>query len=222
MAQSFEHANAAGNGANLMQALVTDAGGRQASIVSIERSGAEPLAAVRVGDGPRMLVPLSLFAPQADGSYRLPFALDARPGEDGGAHMTFPVMREEIRVGTRVVDSGSGVRLHKTVSEYEQLIDEPLLHDELEVEHVPVGAIVMTDEAPRMRYEGDTLVVPILEEVLVVQKKLKLKEEVRITRHKREVRLPQTVSLRSEHIAVERFDQAGPATQAVEVERGQR
>jgi hypothetical protein len=213
MAQSFEHANAAGNGANLMQALVTDAGGRQASIVSIERSGAEPLAAVRVGDGPRMLVPLSLFAPQADGSYRLPFALDARPGEDGGAHMTFPVMREEIRVGTRVVDSGSGVRL---------LIDEPLLHDELEVEHVPVGAIVMTDEAPRMRYEGDTLVVPILEEVLVVQKKLKLKEEVRITRHKREVRLPQTVSLRSEHIAVERFDQAGPATQAVEVERGQR
>jgi hypothetical protein len=37
---------------------------------------------------------------------------------------------------------------------------------------------------------------------------LRLKEEVRITRHKREVHQPQTVSLRAEHIAVERFDQA--------------
>jgi uncharacterized protein (TIGR02271 family) len=215
MANSFNNADARDRGMALMDAPLRDAGGRQASVVSIDSSGLEAHAWVRVHDGPQLLVPLSLFAPQSDGSYRLPFAFAATTGTDGEAQMTFPVLQEDITVGKRVIDSGRGVRLHKTVSESEQVIDETLLHDELEVQRVPVGAMVMTEEAPRMRYEGDTLVVPILEEVLVVQKKLRLKEEVRITRHKREVHMPQTVSLRSEHIDVERFDQAGmAATQA--------
>jgi uncharacterized protein (TIGR02271 family) len=208
MAHSLEHAGMHDNSAILMQSSITDAAGQPASILSIERSGAEVLASLRVGDGPQMLVPVSLFAPQADGSYRLPFSLDANRGKDGDTQMTFPVLREEIEVDTRLADTGRGVRLRKTVSVHEQVIDEPLLHDELTVERVPVDALVAADEAPRTRYEGDTLVVPILEEVLVVQKKLRLKEEVRITRHKREVHQPQTVSLRAEHIAVERFDQA--------------
>jgi stress response protein YsnF len=49
-------------------------------------------------------------------------------------------------------------------------------------------------------------VVPVLEEVLVVQKQLRLKEEVRITRHRREAHAPQTIVLRSEEVEVERFD----------------
>jgi stress response protein YsnF len=43
--------------------------------------------------------------------------------------------------------------------------------------------------------------------VLVVQKQLLLKEEVRITRRRHEVREPQRVALRSEHVEVERFDE---------------
>jgi uncharacterized protein (TIGR02271 family) len=219
MANSFEDASTLDHA--LMAAPILDAAGGRAAIVSIDRSGAEVHAWVRVGDGPQLLVPVSLFAAQSDGSYRLPFAFDANPDGNRRTQMIFPVLQEDILVGKRPVDSGRGVRLHKTVSEHEQVIDEPLLHDELEVERVPVGAMVMTEEAPRMRYEGDTLVVPILEEVLVVQKKLRLKEEVRITRHKREAHAPQTVSLRSEHIAVERFDRAGTAARAAEGKAGQ-
>ena len=57
-----------------------------------------------------------------------------------------------------------------------------------------------------VRYEGDTMIVPILEEVLVVQKRLVLKEEIRITRRRREFHAPQSVVLRREHAAVGRIE----------------
>jgi uncharacterized protein (TIGR02271 family) len=191
----------------LTQARIVDSDGRQASVVSLEHAGGDALAWVRVGDGPQVLVPVSLLILQPDGAYRLPFSFDENAETGGGLHATFPVRQEQLRVGKRLADTGRGVRIHKTVSAQEHIVDQPLLHDELEVEHVPVGAIVAESSPPRMRYEGDTLVVPVLEEVLVVQKQLRLIEEVRITRHRREAHAPQTVSLRSEHVAVERFDE---------------
>jgi uncharacterized protein (TIGR02271 family) len=193
----------------LLQSRIVDSTGKQASIVSIERSGEDALAWIRVDDGPQVLVPVSLLALQADGAYRLPFAFDRRPGNDGSSGLTFPVVQEQVSVGKRIADTGRGVRINKTVSEQEYVVDEPMLHDELEVEHVAIDAIVSDTDPPRMRYEGDTLVVPVLEEVLVVQKQLRLREEVRITRHRREVHAPQTVLLRSEHIETERFNANG-------------
>jgi uncharacterized protein (TIGR02271 family) len=192
----------------LMQARVVDAAGRQASVVSLEQAGSETLAWIRAGDGPQVLVPVSLMTLQPDGSYHLPFTFNAGPGTDGELHVTFPVRQEQLHVDKRVTDTGRGVRVHKTVLEREQVVDEPLMHDEIAVEHIPVGAVVSHSDPPRMRYEGDTLVVPVLEEVLVVQKQLRLKEEVRITRHRHESHAPQTVTLRSEKVVVERFEQA--------------
>jgi uncharacterized protein (TIGR02271 family) len=190
----------------LSNARIVDAGGRQASIVSLQHTGLDTLAWVRVADGPQVLVPVRLFALQSDGAYRLPFSFDIQADGDH-ARMSFPVLREELHLGKRIIDTGKGIRLHKTVSEDEQFIDQPLLHDELVVEHVPVGVVVADADLPQTRYEGDTLVVPIFEEVLVVQKQMRLKEEVRITRHKREVRASQAVVLRTEQVAVERFDE---------------
>jgi uncharacterized protein (TIGR02271 family) len=114
-----------------------------------------------------------------------------------------PVVREELDVGTRRVETDAGVRVRKTVEEKVQLIDEPLHKDELAVERVAVGCYVA--EPVAIRYEGETMVVPVLEEVLVVEKRLLLKEEVRITRRRSEHRNPQRVTLREEHAEVERF-----------------
>jgi uncharacterized protein (TIGR02271 family) len=190
----------------LSNARIVDAGGRPASIVSLQHAGLDTLAWVRVANGPQVLVPVSLFALQPDGAYRLPFSFDM-PADGGDARMSFPVLREELQLDKRIVDTGKGVRVHKTVTEDEQVIDQPLLRDELVVEHVLVGAVVAEANLPQTRYEGETLVVPILEEVLVVQKQLRLKEEVRITRHKREVRASQAVKLRVEQVSIERFDE---------------
>ena len=121
------------------------------------------------------------------------------------AGVAVPVHQEELKVGIRTVDTGRGVRVHKTVDEHEQRIEETLMHDEIDVRHVPVDKIVALSEAPASRYEGDTLIVPILEEVLVVEKRLRIKEEIHITRSKRPQRFSETVPLKSETVSVERF-----------------
>ena len=98
------------------------------------------------------------------------------------------------------------VRIHKVVHEREELVDEPLLHEEVSIERVPIHRFV--DEAMPIRYEGDTMIVSLLEEVPVVEKRLMLKEELRITTRGSEAHQPVRVMPRSEepgveHLAVE-------------------
>jgi stress response protein YsnF len=128
---------------------------------------------------------------------------------NGRESLKVPVVREEVQVEKQVVDTGRGVRIHKTVAEHPCHIDERLLRDDVEVSHVPVDRIVPLDAAPATRYEGDTLVVPILEEVLVVERRVRIKEELRITRTRREEHHAETVMLKSEQVSVERFEEAG-------------
>lgn len=120
-----------------------------------------------------------------------------------------PVIAEELAVGTRVVDTGRGVRIHKSVVEQPVTIDERLAREEVEVRHVPVDRIVAPDEAPANRYEGDTLIVPVLEEVLVVERRVRIKEELHITRIRREKHHQESVVLKAEQVSVERFDESG-------------
>jgi stress response protein YsnF len=120
-----------------------------------------------------------------------------------------PVLREDVQIDKRLIDTGRGVRIHKTVAEHPCHIDERLLREGVDVAHVPVDRIVPLDQAPATRYEGDTLVVPILEEVLVVERRLRIKEELHITRTRREEHHAETIMLRSEQVSVERFDEAG-------------
>lgn len=134
---------------------------------------------------------------------------DTEGRAENSAGVAVPVHQEELHVGIRTVDTGRGVRVRKTVDEHEQRIEETLMHDHIDVRHVPVDKIVALSEAPASRYEGDTLIVPILEEILVVEKRLRIKEEIHITRSKRPQRFSETVPLKSETVSVERFDE-GP------------
>jgi uncharacterized protein (TIGR02271 family) len=124
--------------------------------------------------------------------------------DPANARAVIPVLAEELAVVTRRVETGRGVRISKTVEEREERIDAPLTKEEVEVERVELNQEV--DAPVAVRYEGDTMIVPILEEVLVVQKRLVLKEEIRITRRRREVHAPQSVVLRREHAAVGRIE----------------
>ncbi len=189
-------------------AMVTDTEGRHAQIASIERGGAEGYVVIRLDEGREVALPISLLEMQNDGSYRFPFAFDRLSTMFGSMQpIVIKVLQEELQVGKRVVDTGKGVRVHKAVTERQEKVDVPLMHDELQIDRVAVGQIVNTPDLPVTRYEGDTLVVPIIEEVLVVQKQFLLKEEVRITKRKREEHTPQTVVLKSEQVTIERFDE---------------
>lgn len=110
------------------------------------------------------------------------------------------VVEEVARITKREVETGR-VRLHKTVREVEEPVEVVLRQEELEVERVPVGRVV--PEAPAPRQEGDTTVIPVLEEVLVVEKRLLLKEELRIRRKATERTAREVVRLRKEEVTVE-------------------
>jgi len=110
---------------------------------------------------------------------------------------------EDLDVQTRQVETG-GVRLTKVVREREELIDEPLWQEKVEVKRVAVNRVV--DGPLSVRHEGDTMIVPILEEILVVEKRLMLTEEIHISKQRMEIHKPQRVTLRSEEVTVERID----------------
>ncbi|USX14237.1 YsnF/AvaK domain-containing protein [Oxalobacteraceae bacterium OTU3CAMAD1] len=121
-----------------------------------------------------------------------------------GETVTLPVYQEQLHVDTRLADTARGVRVHKHVRSHPHQLDQTLWYDELDVRHVPVNRVVSAP--PAARYEGDTFIVPVLEEVLVVEKRYRIKEELHITRLRHASRHQQTVPLRAEHVTVERFD----------------
>jgi uncharacterized protein (TIGR02271 family) len=127
---------------------------------------------------------------------------------DRSTTVSIPVQQEEISIARRVVDTGRGVRIEKTVDEIPFRIDETLRRDEYDVQRVPVDRIVALEDAPAPRQDGDTLVVPVVEEVVVVERRLRIKEEIRITRIQHEDRVQDTVFLKSEEVNVERFGDA--------------
>ncbi|HEX6289980.1 MAG TPA: YsnF/AvaK domain-containing protein [Herpetosiphonaceae bacterium] len=125
---------------------------------------------------------------------------DLAPGEE----LRIPVIREEAVVRTREVEGG-GVRVHKTVNEREEVVELPTLREDVDVERVAIGRVV--EAAPEVREEGDTLIIPVLEEMLVVEKRLVLKEEIRITRRRSTEVEQARVVLNEEQVTIERLDE---------------
>ena len=118
-----------------------------------------------------------------------------------GRTQRVPIVRERAQV-TRRARATAVVRVRKQVERRTEIIDEPLTRDEVVIERVPIDRFV--DAPIPDRYEGDTLVVSVLEEVVVVQKRLKLKEELRISRRRTTTREPQVIDLAEESVVVER------------------
>lgn len=121
-----------------------------------------------------------------------------------GEDMVIPVIREEAVVQTRQVERG-GVRVHKLVNEREEVIEQPTLDEHVDIERIAIGRVVET--APQAREEGDTLIIPVLEEMLVVEKRLVLKEEIRITKRRTTEMEQARVVLREEQVEIERIDE---------------
>lgn len=136
---------------------------------------------------------------------------DALLQETKTVQQRLPVIEESLQVTKVEVDKG-GYRIAKRVETREQLVDELLRDERVEIERRPMGLPLAGMDAPEMRYEGDTLIVPVVEEVLVTEKRLVLVEEVRITRVHGTHRKPQTVTLRKEEIVVDRLAAREPSS----------
>ena len=121
--------------------------------------------------------------------------------ESAPASGTLSLLAEELSVSKETVETGR-VRVATRTREREALIDEDLARERVEIETVPIGSRI--DAIPEVRREGDTTIIPIVEEILVVERRLVLKEEVRIRRVRTTDHHRETVKLRYQEAVVTR------------------
>lgn len=154
---------------------------------------------VQFEDGGRIVVTPDMLTTQANGSYRLRLAASQLELKD---EIVIPVIAEELAVSKEQVERGV-VRVHKRVETHEATLDVGVTSEEVTIERLPVNALV-EGAAPQVREEDGVIVIPVLEEVLVVEKRLLLREEVRLTKRTSSSSQPQTVTLRRETVEIER------------------
>ena len=115
--------------------------------------------------------------------------------------LRIPVIQEELVVGKRVVPT-ERVRVRTSPAEHEVIVRDTLWRQAVEVTRVPVEREVT--EAPPTRTENGVTIVPVVEERLIVEKRLFLVEEVhmRLAAGTHDVAMPTT--LRRTQVDVER------------------
>jgi uncharacterized protein (TIGR02271 family) len=117
-----------------------------------------------------------------------------------------PVIKEEVVPGRRKVRTGA-VRVHKRVERRTEHVEMPLMRETVDVRRVAVNRPV--DHVPQIRHEGDITIVPVVEEEVVVTKRLMLKEEIHLVRRRTQITGSQDVPVAMEHAEVERVDAEG-------------
>jgi uncharacterized protein (TIGR02271 family) len=195
-----------------LPAIVVDTNGVEGTIITDRplSTDAEQQLLVLFQNGEQVLVPRKLLVRQADGRYRLAASIEelmakqgafAQADMDNEQTLVVPVTEEKVTVQKRVVEKGR-VQIHKTVHEHTELIDQPLQMEQVEIERVAINRVI--NEPVSIRYEGDTTIIPLLEEMLVVEKRLVLREEVHIKKLRTTVHDPQEVTLRQERVEIVR------------------
>jgi uncharacterized protein (TIGR02271 family) len=112
---------------------------------------------------------------------------------------------EDLAVARRSV-AGDTVRVETTTRTRDHHIDEPLLHNRVQIQRIPIGRTVVC--VPPVREEGDTTILPVVEEIIVVERRLILKEEVHIRRVQVAGRHTEIVATREQTLQIYRTEAA--------------
>jgi len=123
------------------------------------------------------------------------------------AHQTIretliPLHAEELSVSKERVETGR-VHVGTVTRTHQELVDEELARDRVEIERVACDTPI--DAVPPVRQEGDVTIVPVVEEVLVVQRRLMLKEEIHIRHVHSTERHRENVTLRRQEAVISRI-----------------
>lgn len=116
-------------------------------------------------------------------------ATDGRVSEERESRISVPLVREDL-VAQRSGEQVGTVRLHKAVETEEREFEVAISHDEVIVEHIAPEQL----DANNARAGANELLIPIMEEQIVVQKRMVVKEYVRVRKRQvveqRQVREP--------------------------------
>jgi stress response protein YsnF len=113
-----------------------------------------------------------------------------------------PLHAETLSVGRRRNHRTVRVQVQTTTSD--QTVDEILTNDRVVIDRVPVGRTVET--IPPVREEGDTTIIPVVKEEVVVQRRLVLTEEIHVRRVRTTERHREVVVLRQQQATINRVE----------------
>lgn len=117
---------------------------------------------------------------------------------------TVPLVAETAHVAKRFRTTGR-VRVKTSVETEKRTLTEELEGEEIEIERVPRNVAV--DAVPEVRVEDGVTIIPLVEEQLVVEKRLVLVEEVHLHRVRTRHTVTVPVELRAERADVERVEE---------------
>src|SRR5512144_1925583 len=117
------------------------------------------------------------------------------------AEEIIPVIEEKVVIGTPRATTET-VRVQTVIHEDEHAVDEPVKITDVEVKRVPVD--LWTDEPIPDRLEGDTRIISVHREEVIVQRRLHVVEEVHVTLRRREERHREIVRTQQTQVVVER------------------
>ena len=177
------------------------------------RPSPDDIVRVQLATGETIEVPADAFVVGSNNTYLLPIGPeDIRPPDrplqprDSTQERVVPVLAEELSVDTKRVPTG-GVRVNRRVFEHDETIEVPLLKEHLDVRRVVIDREV--DGPLPVRRDGDTTIIPIVEEVLVVSKRYRLKEEIYVSKSVREELHTEQVTVRRQEAEIDAFDADG-------------
>lgn len=118
------------------------------------------------------------------------------------------LVEESVSVSAEHVTTGR-VRVSTETEFFEETAHASLGGERVEVSRIPIDQEVKT--APQVRVEGDVTIIPVLEEIVVVEKRLMLVEEIRIRRVATTEDVSVPVTLRKQRARVERLEGETPS-----------
>ena len=130
-------------------------------------------------------------------------SLDELDQGDGATHREIELAEEVASVRKRVVDRG-GVRLKTVTETRDETVTTAVNSSNVEVGRIPRDEVVQT--APPIREEGNTTIIPVLEERVVLRTELVLVEEVHLIRSETIETVEIPVSLRSQRVIETRLE----------------
>jgi stress response protein YsnF len=113
---------------------------------------------------------------------------------------TLPLSEEHLHIEKQRVRTET-VRVHTKVDLTHELVSQDLKAERVTVKRVPVDRYV--EVAPQIKTEGDLTIIPVLEEVLIFETKLLLKEEIHLQRTVETETVTKEVPIRKQRVEIE-------------------
>ena len=120
--------------------------------------------------------------------------------------VVIPIIREEVRADAMPVLTG-GVRVIKRMESHDEIIEQELRKSRVEVKRVKMDRVV--DGPQSAQRVGKTLIIPVVSEVVRIDKQWVVTEEIHITEREEVETVENQVSVNYETAHIERFDSAG-------------